>query len=114
MGLDIYLKWDGMTNDEKQARYTGYRTTGKDGYLRSSYNNWGNSYWMKTNLGIGLTELFENVGYQRIETENDDDDYYCYSWDRDQFLEDIPMRIKTMKIIPIRSKVLSSIKTIIM
>lgn len=39
MGIDIYLKWDGMTEDDKQKQYTGMSTTSGDvGYLREAYH----------------------------------------------------------------------------
>lgn len=39
MGIDIYLKWDGMTEEEKKAQYSGFSTTaGKTGYLREAYH----------------------------------------------------------------------------
>jgi len=37
MGTDIYLSWDGMTEEEKKAQVTGWRIdAGKVGYLRAS------------------------------------------------------------------------------
>lgn len=39
MGIDIYLQWDGMTEEDKQRQYTGMSTTsGEVGYLRESYH----------------------------------------------------------------------------
>ena len=39
MGIDIYLTWDDITDDEKQAQYTGFHTTaGNVGYLREAYH----------------------------------------------------------------------------
>ena len=39
MGIDIYMTWDGMTEDEKHAQYTGFSTTsGNMGYLREAYH----------------------------------------------------------------------------
>ena len=47
MGIDIYMNWDDMTNDEKQAQYTGFSTTAGDvGYLREAYH--GGPYATKT------------------------------------------------------------------
>ena len=38
MGYDVYLRWDGMTTEEKDAQFTGYSTVhGHSGYLRWSY-----------------------------------------------------------------------------
>lgn len=39
MGIDIYLEWDGMTDDDKQNQMTGFSTTsGHVGYLREAYH----------------------------------------------------------------------------
>lgn len=56
MGIDIYMNWDGMTEDEKQAQYTGFSTTSGDvGYLREAYH--GGPYATETLL----PEAFEWV-----------------------------------------------------
>jgi hypothetical protein len=39
MGIDIYLKWEGMTEEDKQRQYTGMSTVSGDvGYLREAYH----------------------------------------------------------------------------
>jgi len=39
MGIDIYLKWKGMTAADQQAQYTGFSTVAGDiGYLREAYH----------------------------------------------------------------------------
>jgi hypothetical protein len=39
MGIDIYLKWDGMEAEKKQQQITGMSTTsGEVGYLREAYH----------------------------------------------------------------------------
>lgn len=39
MGIDIFAEWSGMTEDEKNAQYTGFSTVhGKAGYLREAYH----------------------------------------------------------------------------
>ncbi|NBT75130.1 hypothetical protein EBZ80_24225 [bacterium] len=39
MGIDIYLEWDGMEEEEKQAQATGFSvTSGNVGYLREAYH----------------------------------------------------------------------------
>ncbi len=56
MGIDIYMNWDGMTEDEKHAQYTGFSTTSGDvGYLREAYH--GGPYATETLL----PEAFEWV-----------------------------------------------------
>ena len=39
MGIDVYLEWDDMTEEEKQAQCTGFSTVAGDvGYLREAYH----------------------------------------------------------------------------
>ena len=39
MGIDIYMKWDGMTQADQEAQITGFDVTaGKVGYLREAYH----------------------------------------------------------------------------
>jgi hypothetical protein len=39
MGIDMYLKWDGQTEEEEKAQYTGFSTAhGHVGYLREAYH----------------------------------------------------------------------------
>jgi hypothetical protein len=39
MGIDIYLEWDGMEQEEKTAQATGFSiTSGNVGYLREAYH----------------------------------------------------------------------------
>jgi len=39
MGIDIYMRWDGQTEEEEQAQYTGFDTRmGRVGYLREAYH----------------------------------------------------------------------------
>lgn len=39
MGIDIYLEWDGQTEEDKQKMLTGFSTTSGDvGYLREAYH----------------------------------------------------------------------------
>lgn len=56
MGLDVYLRWDGITEEEKQKQYTGFSVdAGNVGYLRASYNS-----SMTQELTI-LNELFSEM-----------------------------------------------------
>ena len=55
MGIDIYMNWDGMTEEDKQAQYTGYSIEhGHVGYLREAYH--GNPYVTR----FLLKEAFES------------------------------------------------------
>jgi len=39
MGIDVYLRWDNMSEAEKQAQYTGFSVeSGHVGYLREAYH----------------------------------------------------------------------------
>jgi hypothetical protein len=39
MGIDIYLKWNGMTEEDQKTQYVGWSTTsGAVGYLREAYH----------------------------------------------------------------------------
>jgi len=60
MGIDIYMEWDGMTDDEMKARYNGFDTTaGSVGYLREAYH--GAPYATET-LVPDAFEWTENIG----------------------------------------------------
>jgi hypothetical protein len=40
MGIDIYLRWKGITEEEKELQYTGFSIAhGHVGYLRAAYWN---------------------------------------------------------------------------
>lgn len=41
MGIDVYLKWDGMTEEDEENRITGFEVSkraGASGYLREAYH----------------------------------------------------------------------------
>ena len=39
MGIDVYLRWDGMTKEEEEAQYCGFQVDqGRVGYLREAYH----------------------------------------------------------------------------
>src|SRR6266702_3732268 len=39
MGIDVYLNWDGMTEEDKEKQFTGFSVhAGKIGYLREAYH----------------------------------------------------------------------------
>ena len=39
MGIDVYLEWENMDEEEKQAQATGFSiTSGNVGYLREAYH----------------------------------------------------------------------------
>jgi hypothetical protein len=56
MGLDIYLRWEGMTKEERKAQITGYSiVAGKVGYLRGAYNG---------HIGLdALNILFKDINF---------------------------------------------------
>lgn len=56
MGIDIYLRWDGMTEEEEQQQCTGFSVVSGDvGYLREAYH--GGPYATK----ILVREAFESA-----------------------------------------------------
>lgn len=64
MGTDIYLSWDGQTEAEKKAQYTGYSIeAGKVGYLRASIG-------MEKENAI-LRELFPNEIWEKSGSSDD-------------------------------------------
>lgn len=39
MGIDVYMRWKGMTEEESEAQYTGFNVfCGHVGYLREAYH----------------------------------------------------------------------------
>ena len=39
MGIDIYMRWDGMTEEDRDKQITGFdATVGDVGYLREAYH----------------------------------------------------------------------------
>ncbi len=38
MGIDIYATWAGMTKEDQEAQYTGFKNAGASGYLREAYH----------------------------------------------------------------------------
>lgn len=57
MGIDIYLRWELMTEEEVERQFQGFNIAiGKDGYLREAYH--GEPYATKTLL----PEVFEAQG----------------------------------------------------
>ena len=39
MGIDIYMRWDGMTEEDRDKQITGFdATVGEVGYLREAYH----------------------------------------------------------------------------
>lgn len=60
MGLDVYLRWDQASEEDKRLQYTGFSTNGKVGYLRSAYNEHGFEYWAEKYMGgKGFGYIFE-------------------------------------------------------
>ena len=56
MGIDIYMEWDNMTEEDKHAQLTGFSIEhGHVGYLREAYH--GNPYVTR----FLLKEAFESL-----------------------------------------------------
>lgn len=65
MGLDIYLEWDGCTDEDRQAQYKANdpEQYGVAGYLQSSYNDAGFNSWARRHLhGKDLYWIFDCPG----------------------------------------------------
>lgn len=81
MGLDIYLIWDGQTDEDRTAQYRAdLETYASLGYLRSSYNSGGFNSWARRHLDgrdlyhiFGVTEYGEGPGW-RTEADEDGDE----------------------------------------
>lgn len=59
MGIDIYLKWDGMTEEDRGRQLTGFSTTvGGTGYLREAYHG-----------GPYATQIFFREAFEAEECE---------------------------------------------
>ena len=76
MGIDIYMDWDGMTDDERKARYTGFDTTaGNVGYRREAYH--GGPYATHTLVPEAfewtdnINRLMVNAGHNGSELDDD-------------------------------------------
>ena len=76
MGIDIYMEWDDITDDEREARYTGFDTTaGSAGYLREAYH--GEPYATHTLVPDAfewtdnINRLMVNAGHNGSELDDD-------------------------------------------
>ena len=64
MGIDIYMEWDDMTEEEKDAQYQGFSSViGHKGYLREAYH--GGPYATP----FLVSEAFKNKGAVHIPAE---------------------------------------------
>ena len=66
MGIDIYMRWDGMTEDDRQKQYTGFdATVGEVGYLREAYHGspYATHYFVQ--------EAFEDEEYDGVAIPSD-------------------------------------------
>ena len=76
MGLDIYLDWDGKTEQERESQITGFNNAGQSGYLRSSYNESGFNSWARRHLN-------EKDLYYVLQAPNGvDSDDFSPDWDK--------------------------------
>lgn len=69
MGIDVYLRWRGMSEADKESQYTGFRTDKGDvGYLREAYH--GGPYATQ----VLIPEGWEDRGDEVEEEEGEDED----------------------------------------
>lgn len=89
MGLDIYLRWKGITEEEKKAQYTGFEQAGSAGYLRSSYNDGGFNSWARRCLGDkGFYYIFDYAeGKEKVigvDEDGDEETGFFPDWDQSE------------------------------
>lgn len=79
MGLDVYLRWDQASEEDKRLQYTGFSTNGKVGYLRSAYNEHGFEYWAEKYMGgKGFAYIFEYNESKEVRTG--DEHFFIPNW----------------------------------
>lgn len=69
MGIDVYLRWDGMTDAERNAQYTGFEVSeraGGLGYLREAYH--GSPYATKVLVPEAFNDECDEVTGESIPT----------------------------------------------
>lgn len=67
MGIDVYLRWDGMTEEDEKKQYTGFSTQhGHVGYLREAYH--GSPYATR----VLVPEGFVGNGFSDVKTSGPD------------------------------------------
>jgi hypothetical protein len=76
MGIDVYAKWDGQTDDERKAQITGFSIVhGHTGYLREAYH--GEPYATK----VLFPECWDDVLVEdqgiRAPLEESDLEWFC-------------------------------------
>ena len=88
MGLDIYLRWNGVTAEEKQAQYRATPGEGGPvGYLRSSYNGGGFNTWCRNNMQVsGFYHIFGYDGEKEVAVDDgsgdEDQEGFYPDWDQ--------------------------------
>ena len=58
MGIDVYIKWDHQSEEEREAQYTGFSNVhGHVGYLREAYH--GGPYATQVLVPEGFVDYYE-------------------------------------------------------
>ena len=64
MGIDVYLRWDGITKKEERGQITGFDSTkGHVGYLREAYHGgpYATQYFVKEAFKRTYPPVYEDV-----------------------------------------------------
>lgn len=79
MGIDVYARWDGQTEAERQAQYTGFSIVSGDvGYLREAYH--GEPYATRALF----PECFDdNIAGVREDIDDEDVAYFEEWWSKE-------------------------------
>lgn len=92
MGIDVYMKWDGFTKDDKEAQLKGFDATiGNAGYLREAYH--GDPY---ATMYL-CPEAFDDERFKHPfnpKAKEDDDDYGYVKLAADLLVERLPIVIQ--------------------
>jgi hypothetical protein len=73
MGLDIYVRWDKMSKNEKTLQYTGMKSSPSNGYIRENWRSleWVNKKAKELNAPNPYSFFPEWKGYNGEETAVD-------------------------------------------
>lgn len=92
MGIDVYMKWDGFKEEDKEKQLKGFDATiGDAGYLREAYH--GEPYATMLLCGEGFEDERFKHAYNP-KAKEDDDDYGYVKIAGDVLIERMPVVIQ--------------------